>query len=1187
MRRVIPAAVLFSIGAIALVRTGHAGVQTTGPAVRERAYRENNIGVARLEQFEYREAAASFQRAIAIDPPLAIAHLNLAIALLYDSQLENADREAALAGDAMPTAPQPLYVRGLIARAAGRDSDPAGWFRRVLALDPADVGGRIQLGQVLIANREYGEAAALMQQALNDEPFNATAAYGLAIALARAGRADEGREAMARFQQLRDNPASITYANVYMGQGRYAEAVASTGLEPELVDRAVPNVTFVDAAVPFEQPSATSGGDALPTLGDSFDPPSGQDNALARVLASRARTVTLADIDGDGAVDLLAPSGDSIAVVRNVSGRFSSSAATLVHVEGTMPLAGIAGDYDNDGRTDLFVLGFPENRLYRQNDNGQFVDVTQSAGIRQTGTLNGTAAFVDVDHDGDLDIVLGGLAALRTPSSGSATSNAGRFPDAFAPASNQLLRNDGNGRFTDVTAEAHIASSGHAVGIVPTDFDNHRDVDLLVLGYGDRVSLFSNSRDGTFRDVASTTGLPAADRYTAVAAGDVNKNGATDFFFGRRGAPGVLATSDGSGRFRIADAPDETRDAVAAQFVDYDDDGLLDLMVLTLRGARLWRNVGDAWVDVGVRALPNAALGASDPAVAIAFADIDADGDTDAVVRLQSGRLRLWRNDGGNAHRSLRIDLKARVSNRSGIGSKVEIRAGSLRQKIETSSATPAVAPADVVFGLGAREKADVVRVLWPAGIVQAEVDPPAPGARTNLSSLSVEELNRKPSSCPYLFYWNGWRFEFLTDFMGGGEMGSWLGPRVQNQPDPDEYVRIGRDRLKPRDGRYELRVTNELEEALFIDRLQLVAVSHPANVEVYPNEGLRSQAAREPFTVYTASAARAPIRAVDDKGRDITERIRLIDRRYVDDFALEPIQGYARPHALTISIDAADAERVLLLLTGWTDYAFSSDNLAAYQAGLLAQPPSLQVRTRSGGWRTIVEELGIPVGRPQTIAVDLTGKLLTAERGVRNVECGVPSTARYSCIVDLRIVTNMRVYWDQILVDTSKPEPVSVARIDPLDGVLRWRGYSAETSPDGREPFAFAYERVSAAAPWKTMPGKYTRFGDVRSLLSAADDRFVVSAPGDEIAVSFDAAALPNVPAGWTRTFLLYADGFSKEMNLHSSSPDRLEPLPFHGMKRYPYADPERYPQTPSHRQYRDQYNTRVVGGPLPPLSK
>ena len=149
----------------------------------------------------------------------------------------------------------------------------------------------------------------------------------------------------------------------------------------------------------------------------------------------------------------------------------------------------------------------------------------------------------------------------------------------------------------------------------------------------------------------------------------------------------------------------------------------------------------------------------------------------------------------------------------------------------------------------------------------------------------------------------------------------------------------------------------------------------------------------------------------------------------------------------------------------------------------------------------------------------------------------------------------------------------------------LRWRGFSAEVSPDGREPYTYDYDRVSPLSPWKLLPGRYTREGDVKALLSSADDMFVVSRPGDEIAVAFDAAALPPLPDGWTRTFLLYADGFSKEMNLHSSSPDALLPLPFHAMTQYPYLAPEAYPSTPAHRAYVERYNTRIVPRAIPSL--
>ena len=172
-----------------------------------------------------------------------------------------------------------------------------------------------------------------------------------------------------------------------------------------------------------------------------------------------------------------------------------------------------------------------------------------------------------------------------------------------------------------------------------------------------------------------------------------------------------------------------------------------------------------------------------------------------------------------------------------------------------------------------------------------------------------------------------------------------------------------------------------------------------------------------------------------------------------------------------------------------------------------------------------------------------------------------------------------MRIYWDQIAVDVSKGDArMESTRLDPHSARLGWRGFSAETTPDGREPYVYDYDRVLLSSPWKLMPGRYTREGDVRDLLLAADDMFVVSRPGDAIAVSFDADALPPLRAGWTRTFLLYADGFSKEMDLNSSSPDHVAPLPFHGMSRYPYAAPEAYPSTPAHRAYLEHYNTRVI---------
>ena len=660
------------------------------------------------------------------------------------------------------------------------------------------------------------------------------------------------------------------------------------------------------------------------------------------------------------------------------------------------------------------------------------------------------------------------------------------------------------------------------------------------------------------------------------AIGDVNKDGYTDFFFPQPKGPGVLAASDGRGHFVTSAPAAETADARAAQFVDYDSDGLLDLFLLTERGPRLLRNLGREWMDVSSRAVRPAMAAALAGATSLAAGDIDGDGRIDLAVSTPRG-VTIWRADAPARARALHVRLSSRVSNRSAVGAKIEMRAGSLRQQHETYAATPAPAPADVVFGLGDRAGADVVRVLWPSGILQAETgatpaSKPRGGAGTSAPPallrgvLRLEELDRKPSSCPYLYTWNGERFEFITDFLGGGEMGYWVAPGARNTPDPDEYVRIDGERLRPRNGRYELRITNELEEALFLDRVELVAVAHPRDVDVHPNEGLVPE--RRPFQLYSFERPQPPLGASDEQGRDVLDKVERLDRQYPDGFVLERVRGYAAEHSLTLTLPPpGPTGRRVLLLTGWTDYAFSGDNVAAHQAGLRLLPPSLEVKRADGSWRTAVDDIGMPVGRPQTVVVDLSEV--------------VPATAR-----EVRIKTTMRIYWDRVLVDTSNGRaPYTMTRIEPMRADLRWRGFSAEGSPDGREPYTYDYDRVSLLSPWKLLPGRYTREGDVSPLLSSADDMFVVARPGDEIAVAFDAGALPPLPDGWTRTFLLYTDGFSKEMNLHSSSPDALLPLPFHAMTQYPYVAPEAYPSTPAHREYLERYNTRIVPRAIPSL--
>ncbi len=1113
MRRHKSLLLLLALSITALAAAANRQTEQSKSNPREEAYRANNIGVALLEQFKHKEASDAFNRALQLEPALSLARINLGIALFNLPDLPAAQKELQAASIASPSAPQPHYILGLLAKTQNRPVEAIASFQKVLRIDPNDVGANVNLGQLYAQQRKYPEAIAVLRTAVAAEPYNATALYNLGTALVRSGQREEGQKVIAQFQELRQRGTGTTLGTNYLEQGRYAEAVASTGAEPGLVDKRAPAVGFASVTA-----------DVLPSAEWSAELNSG--------------AALLLDYDADGDLDLLEIGGTKQRLTRNDNGKFvdiTAQSGALAKAASGLATAAIAGDYDNDSRPDLFVLRSGTSSLYHNDGNGSFSDVTAASKIPASPPNPGSTAFADVDHDGDLDILIAGDSYL-------------------------LLRNNGDRTFSDHTAAAKLAGKVSARSIVPTDFDNRRDVDLLVAAT-DKISLWRNMRDGTFRDVATDVGLTVKGA-TSVAAGDVNKDGFTDFYFSS-GDTGHLAVSDGKERFQITPAPGNS---AASQFIDYDNDGLLDLILMVPNGLRFIRNTGDAWIpvmDLDIMETVMKSSAARSSARVLASGDIDSDGDTDLIFGIPGGGLLVLRNNGGNSNRSLRVNLAGKVSNRSGVGSKIEIRAGSLAQKLETYSSYPAPAPADIVFGLGKRTTVDAVRVLWPAGILQAETEFTSASGPTR--SLTLTELDRKPSSCPYLYVWNGERFEFLTDFMGGGEMGHLDAPGVYNTPDPDEYVRIRNDQLRERFGRYEIRVTNELEEALFVDKLQLIAVDHPSGTEVYPNEGLTVPP--QPFKLHMTTNARSPVAATDEHGHDVLSRISHKDRQYPDDFNLHKIRGYADVHELTLKLNPdLPAQGAILLMTGWTDYAWSSDNLAASQSGKSLTLPALQVKDKRGRWKTVIENVGIPVGRPQTIVVDLSGKFLSANR-------------------EVRIVTNMRIYWDQILVANSAESPMAMMRLDPSVANLRWRGFSFEHSPDGQQPMTYDYSKVIYLSPWKVMPGRYTRLGDVRVLLNTSDDMFVIAKPGDELVLSFDATKLSPLKKGWTRTFLLYADGFSKEMDINSASPDQVGPLPFHGMSKYPYAWPEQYPLTEKRRRYMEEYNTRVVTSSVPSI--
>ena len=326
-----------------------------------------------------------FVRRCRRDSSLAIARVNLSIALLYAQDLAGAAREATEAARLLPSAPQPPYILGLIARAENRTADALREFERVRQIDAADVGTSINLGQIHLEERSMPQAIAVLRPAAAAEPYNVTAAYNLGLALTRGGQADEGRRMLERVQALRSAGYAVTYGTGYLEQGRYAEAIASTGAEPDLVDTAVPSATFTPALIGHGSPAA--GGRPRVAVRPPFHGRRshtgrrarhcGRPRRLrdARRRGQRRRSRSVRRVVGRAASVSQRRSGSVDR--RDIGVRAGSCPVTRV------PIGCVAGDYDNDGRTDLFVLRYGASSLYHNDGGNRFSDVTRPPASRR------------------------------------------------------------------------------------------------------------------------------------------------------------------------------------------------------------------------------------------------------------------------------------------------------------------------------------------------------------------------------------------------------------------------------------------------------------------------------------------------------------------------------------------------------------------------------------------------------------------------------------------------------------------------------------------------------------------------------------------------------------------------------------------------------------------------------------
>jgi len=666
----------------------------------------------------------------------------------------------------------------------------------------------------------------------------------------------------------------------------------------------------------------------------------------------------------------------------------------------------------------------------------------------------------------------------------------------------------------------------------------------VAVSYADRPGvIYRDLLGGKYRAV-DVPALPAGSR--SLLAQDVDYDGWLDLAAAGPSGPVLLLGRDGSFTAATVTAPR----AASLLAADFENRAMSDLV----SGGAVLRNQSEGRFSApGASVLKNAR--------ALVAADFDNDGRVDAAGIAADGSLHLLHNDTDTHNTFVRLTLAGVRNPKLAPQAQVEVKSGTHYQK-QTYTGVP------LVFGLRGSTAIDTIRVTWPNGLIQNELAQPVSTRAAN-HPVVIKEAQRLSGSCPMIFTWNGRAFQFITDVLGVAPLGASSGDGTYFPVDHDEYVQIPGSALTLQDGAYQVRITEELHEVSYLDQVQLIALDHPSDVQIFTNDKFKAPPFPD-FRLFGASARTYPVTAVDDGGRDVRPALLARDQRYPDRFA-RSYSGVAAPHVLDLDFGtAARDNRAVLILNGWVDWADGSTFLGASQEdprGLML--PSLQVKDASGTWTTVVEDMGIPAGKPKTIAVDLTGKFLSASR-------------------EVRIVTNLCVYWDEIfLIESSAPPRTALTPVDASHVDLRFRGFSAVTiDPERTQPESFDYSQVSPLSMWNPTPGLYTRYGDVTPLLKTIDDRLVIMGSGDEIALTFPAAGLPPLPRGWTRDFLLLVDGWAKDADPNTAFSRSVEPLPFHAMSAYPYRANEHFPDDALHRAYLLEYNTRPALRLLRPLT-
>jgi hypothetical protein len=467
-------------------------------------------------------------------------------------------------------------------------------------------------------------------------------------------------------------------------------------------------------------------------------------------------------------------------------------------------------------------------------------------------------------------------------------------------------------------------------------------------------------------------------------------------------------------------------------------------------------------------------------------------------------------------------------SNASGIGARVAFRIGSRWTATSTlrHHSGPGQSLQPLVVGLGGEGRLDFAHIEWSDGVLQTEI---------NLAATEIhriEEKQRQLSSCPVLFAWNGHKYEFITDLLGVGGIGYAIAPGEYATARPRESVLLPPGLLQPRDGRFHLKIGEPMEEAGYLDAARLTAYDLPPGWDMTLDERMGIAGPEPTSEPRFYRQALLPTAAVNDRDENVVDTLTTadlraapvgpLDRRFVGRLEADHVLTMSFPRSLEVAPGTP-----ILIADGWIEYPYSQTMFAAWQAGAAFRAPTIEARTADGEWKVLLAEFGYPAGMPRQMSVPLPPL--------------PPNTTQ------LRLRTNYEIYWDRVVVAYAEADPGIIRHVLPLAAAdLLQTGFARRTSGAQRVPY-YDYDQRDPLWDARYMRGFYTIFGAVTDLVRTVDDAVAVYGPGEEVHLEFESTLGDLVP-GWTRFFVLEANGWAKDMDLYTRDGETVEPLPSSG---------------------------------------